>query len=206
MRKPSGFMANAVGEKMNKANAFMYGKTIEYMQLQPGSHILEIGYGNGKLFDTIFAGADDIRISGIDYSKEMYRQACRNNMQLIAKQKLFLYYGSSDNMPFKNESFDKVFCINVIYFWNEPANHLQEIYRLLKPGGIFFATIRSKKNMQQMPFTKQGFTLYEEDEWKEILSLNGFVFAGSAKISEPPVEVNGKSFQLESVCIAAAKS
>lgn len=206
LRKPSGFMANTVADKMNTANAFMYDRTIEFMQLQSHEHILEIGYGNGKLFEKILAKADGIKISGIDYSKEMYIQAHRNNAIAIEQQKLFLYHGNSNVMPFDDEYFDKIFCINVIYFWDKPDEHLKEIKRVLKPGGIFYATIRNKTDMQRMPFTKHGFTLYAEDEWKDVLKRNGLMFIETEKISEPPVEVNGKSFQLESLCIAAKKN
>lgn len=72
---------------------------------------------------------------------------------------------SSDKMPFADNSFDKVFCINVIYFWEQPAEHLKEIYRVLKPGGKFYTTIRSKESMAEMPFTKYGFNMYSQSEW-----------------------------------------
>ncbi len=75
----------------------------------------------------------------------------------IADGKLILQLGSSDKLPFADNSFDKVFCINVVYFWDEPQKHLQEISRVLKPGGKFYATIRTKESMELMPFTKYGF-------------------------------------------------
>ena len=205
LRKPSGFMGKKVGNKMNAVNAFMYNETVECMKLQPNDNILEIGYGNGKLFHKIFSVTDGIKISGIDYSKKMYAEACRNNKDAVAAGRLDLYFGNSNNLSFADNSFNKIFCINVIYFWDNPPKHLQEIKRVLKTGGLFYTTIRIKEDMLKMPFTKNGFTLYSAGEWKNILEENNFSVTEIRKITEPPVELNGKIFQLNSLCIASEK-
>lgn len=75
----------------------------------------------------------------------MVAMAIKNNQSLTRAGKLNLQLGSSDNLPFGNDSFDKVFCINVIYFWDQPEKHLSEVHRVLKPSGQFFAAIRSKE-------------------------------------------------------------
>ena len=205
LRKPAGFMAKKVGNKMNIANASMYDKTLECLQLKTNESVLEIGYGNGKLFEKILEKADGLSVSGIDYSKDMYQEALLYNKPAIEMGKLVLHFGNSAAMPFNNTIFDKVFCINVVYFWDEPQKHLSEIYRVLKVGGHFYTTIRRKEDMLHMPFTKHGFTLYTSDAWKLLLEANGFFVDAITKITEPAVEVKGKTFQLESVCIAARK-
>ena len=39
-------------------------------------------------------------------------------------------------MLFPDASFDAVLCVNVVYFWENPAAHLREILRVLRPGGM----------------------------------------------------------------------
>jgi ubiquinone/menaquinone biosynthesis C-methylase UbiE len=205
LRKPSGLLANKVGNKMNNMNGFLCDFTIETLNLHDDNSILEIGFGNGKLFEKLFSKANNLKISGLDFSSNMVKVAKANNPSTIASGNLDLRFGSSDKIPFADNSFDKVFCINVIYFWEQPADHLKEIYRVLKPGGKFYTSIRTKESMLQMPFVNYSLTIYSEDEWRNILEANRFHFMVTEKASEPQTELNGQYYKLESLCIVAEK-
>jgi ubiquinone/menaquinone biosynthesis C-methylase UbiE len=206
LRKPSGILAGKVGNEMNITNSFLYDFTIEAMQLKNDESILEIGFGNGKFFDKIFSTANDLKISGLDFSAEMIKVAKVNNPSTSNNGELTLRLGSSDNIPFPDNSFDKVFCINVIYFWEQPAAHLQEIYRVLTPGGKFYCSIRSKESLVQMPFVKYGFNVYSQDEWVTTLETNMLHFVHTEKTQNEPDAVFDKQlYKVESLCIVAEK-
>jgi ubiquinone/menaquinone biosynthesis C-methylase UbiE len=205
LRKPGGVLGNKVGQMMNKANEFLYDATIAEMAITESGSILEIGFGNGLFFDKLFANKNNITVAGIDYSALMVEAAKKINADKIAAGKLTLHHGNSDKLPFDDSTFDKVFCINVIYFWDKPYLHLAEIKRVLKPGGKFFATIRTKESMQQMPFTKYGFTTYTESEWATTLEANSLKFISVKAIEEPQVDFEGKPFRISSLCITAQK-
>ncbi len=206
LRKPGGVLAGKVGNEMNITNRFLYGFTINEMKLRDNESILEIGFGNGKFFDTIFTTANNLKISGLDFSPEMVKAAATNNTSTSNSGRLTLRLGSSDNIPFPDNSFDKVFCINVVYFWEQPAEHLKEIYRVLKPGGTFYTSIRTKETLIQMPFSKYGFNTYTEDEWVDVLQANGFDFVCSQKTqNEPDAVLDNRHIKVESLCIAAKK-
>ena len=203
LRQPSGLLARRVGNKMNETNAPLYDFALREMNLADGDQLLEIGFGNGNFFKTLFAAANNLRISGLDFSKDMVQAALENNEARIKSGDLSLSLGSSDGMLFADATFDKIFCINVIYFWETAAEHLKEIQRVLKPGGRFYAIIRSKETLQMMPFTQFGFKLYEVEEWCNILQENGFSNLRVATKSESPFEYQGKQFQLASICISS---
>jgi ubiquinone/menaquinone biosynthesis C-methylase UbiE len=205
LRKPGFLFGKKVGLQMNAGNAFLYEFTINSMQLKDGESILEIGFGNGNFFKQLFSKANNLKISGIDYSAEMVKEAKASNKELIQTGKLFLVSGNSNAMPFSDNQFDKIFCINVIYFWDDPATHLKEIYRVLKPGGKFYAVIRSKEQMQMMPFTKYGFKMYDEKEWQRILNDSGFKTLSAIPITEPVINHKGKEYTLQSICFEATK-
>ena len=205
LRKPSGPVGHKIGEMMNKANRFLYEFTSNTMELSDNQSILEIGFGNGKFFNTLFSKANNLKITGIDFSEKMYAEAHKNNEHSITDGNLKLHLGSSDNLPFPENSFDKVFCINVVYFWDEPKKHLQEINRVLKPGGKFYASIRTKESMALMPFTRYGFTGYDEEEWKQLINKNPFNFLKAERIAEPAVEFENKPYQVHSLCLVAEK-
>ncbi len=205
LRRPSGAMGGKVGNMMNKANGFLYDFTLGVMQPAGNESILEIGFGNGKLFDKIFSAAEGLQVTGLDFSEAMFNAATENNKASIASGKLTLHFGSSDKLPFADNSFDKIFCINVIYFWDEPQQHLQEMYRVLKPCGRFYATVRTKESMLKMPFTKYGFSFYETDNWKALLNKASLTFIEERPIDEPLVEFEGSKVSVQSVCAVAEK-
>lgn len=205
LRKPSGKFALKVAEKMNQSNEFLYDLTLETMELKEKESILEIGFGNGKFFNKIFSQAKGLNISGIDYSEEMVKAAKANNKEKFVLGKIHLVLGNSNNLPFAHHCFNKVFGINVIYFWDKPEDHLKEIHRVLKPKGKFYTSIRTKETMQNLPFTPFGFKLYEVEEWVTVLEDNGFEVI-QTNIKEDPVKINGgNTVSFESACIVAEK-
>ncbi len=193
------------GETMNEKNRFLYEFVFEVMNLQNNENILEIGFGNGKFFKELFEKCNELKVFGIDYSEKMVELAESFNETEIAAGKLQLKLAGSSNIPYPHNKFDKIFCNNVIYYWEDPSHHLQEIYRVLKPGGKFYTGIRSKESLSQLPFTKHEFILYETEEWEAVLTQNGFT---KIKILQKKEQAEQDVFgpvQLESICFIAQK-
>lgn len=205
LRKPSGDFARKVGHQMNEVNEPLYDLILDIMQPQDNDAILEVGFGNGRFFDKLFSKANHLQVSGIDYSKEMVAEAKEYNEEYITSGKLDIQLGSSDNLPFPANTFDKVFCNMVIYFWESPEDHLKEIHRVLKPGGSFYTGIRTRESMLPFPFVEYDFNLYDTEEWKKLLERNGFLFKGAHIKEDPQIDFEGKSIQLESCCIIGEK-
>lgn len=206
LRHPSGRFAQKIGQKMNQVNKPLYDLTNEVMELRENDHLLEIGFGNGKFFNDLFSEEKELKISAVDFSKEMVAEAKENNRELISSGSLNIKLGSSESLPFPDETFDKVFCNMVIYFWDHPETHLKEVHRVLKPGGKFYTGMRTQESMRLFPFVEYGFNLYETDEWEKILHNNGFSLLGRELKKDPEMEFNGNSICLESCCIVAKKS
>lgn len=206
LRKPSGLLAGKVSNKMNEVNEVVYDLTLESMHLRDNDSVLEIGFGNGKFFDKLFSKAKTLKVSGVDYSKDMIKIARKNNQSLTKDGKLNLQFGSSDNLPFDDNSFDKVFCINVIYFWDQPQKHLKEVYRVLKQDGQFFAAIRSKETFSHLPVAEYGFTLYNQEEWESVLKQNNFKFVEAITKKEAKDRIDSELRPHEIFCLIAEKT
>lgn len=205
LRRPKGTLGHKVASKMNEANEFLYYFTLDQMEIQNGQSILEIGFGNGKFFDKLFNRAQHLQITGIDFSDLMVKAAIKNNEANIAAGKLSIVKGESDKLPFADNSFDIVFCINVAYFWDEPGKHLQEICRVLKPGGKLYITIRTRESIEKMPFTKYGFKSYTEDDWKLLAHQQNFLYKKGVLVSEPVIEHEGNEVRSQSLCMITEK-
>lgn len=206
LRKPHGMMARKVGERMNAANRSLYEGAWKVLDLGDGMSVLEVGFGNGLFFGALVEQARGLKVHGLDFSKEMTDEASARNKGLIASGALTLVNGASDRMPFADASFDRIFCINVIYFWDDPAAHLREVRRVLKPGGTFTAVLRTRSSMQKLPFVPFGFTTYEQADWERVLRANGFGPAGTTVLKDPPVDYEGKTYTPESLVMVATPS
>jgi ubiquinone/menaquinone biosynthesis C-methylase UbiE len=134
--KPEGEVGRAVGEMLNRINANITSAVYQRLMLRDHDRILEIGFGNGRLLPALMALADDMTYVGLDRAETMVTEATAHNAELVAAARASFCLGSAESIPCKDESFDRVFAVNVIYFWPEPVRALAEMRRVLRPGGL----------------------------------------------------------------------
>lgn len=206
LRKPHGLMARKVGERMNKANRVLYEAAWKALDLNKGMDVLEIGFGNGLFFQELMKQAHGLKLHGLDFSADMVAHATAINKDPIASGALSLFHGASDRMPFADATFDRIFCINVVYFWDQPSAHLREVRRVVKPGGTFTTVLRRKSSMERLPFAAHGFTMYEQADWEAVLRANGFTPVSTTVVKEPEVEYEGRKYTPESLVMVAARA
>lgn len=205
LRQPEGEMGREVGQKMNRSNAFMYALTMNHLDLQPGEHLLEIGMGNGHFTGDLLASQPTATYDGCDFSETMTTEATALNQPLVDAGRVRFHQATADQLPFAGESFDKIITINTIYFWENPADELREILRVLKPDGLFFIGIRTKSSMQLLPFTQYGFHLYDSAELTDLLSAQGFVIESVIKEEEPAHGIAGEVFNMVTILLKARR-
>jgi ubiquinone/menaquinone biosynthesis C-methylase UbiE len=95
-----------------------------------GYHILEVGVGTGKNFDFYPA---DARITAIDFSQEMLKQAAQKKARKTIVVELNLM--DVQSLCFADNSFDTVIATFVFCSVPLPLKGLKELYRVCKPGG-----------------------------------------------------------------------
>ena len=205
LRRPYGEAAAKVGDNMDRVNEPLFDLTYEVMQPSDNQRILEIGFGTGTYMRRLFADTAELEVCGIDYSPDMLETATRTNADLLDAGILRLNIGASDDPPFEDQYFDKVYCNMVVYFWDDPEEHLKEVRRVLRQGGHFYTGMRTKETMLQFPFVHFGFTLFEAEEWMSVLDQHGFEPREAARRLDPVIEGDEGDIRLESVCIEARK-
>lgn len=203
LRKPSGDFADNIGSKMNSVNEPLFDLTLDTMQPGSGEKILEIGSGTGKYIDRLFTASDNLRVCAVDHSSEMIRTTRQNNREAIDTGRLEVELAQSNDLPFPDAYFDKVFCNMVVYFWDDPELHLSEVQRVLTEGGIFYTGVRTRKSMLVFSFVEHGFRLYTIEAWKDFLREQGFGNIEVRSRRDPAINIDGNQISLESCCIAA---
>ncbi|WP_110056273.1 class I SAM-dependent methyltransferase [Chitinophaga sp. S165] len=207
LRKPDGEDGIRVGAAMNKSNAVLYNMMLSFLGIKAGDRLLEIGFGNGYFIPALFEKENAIQYTGLDMSETMVAEAARVNENRISEGSVKLHLGRTEEMPFSEGAFTKVFAANVLYFWDEPAVALKAIHRVLDTGGELVLAIRSRETMQPMPFSAHGFTLYSAEEARSLLEANGFrVSEVQTALEDARPSADGSmTVQFENICLRGIK-
>jgi SAM-dependent methyltransferase len=131
-RKPSGWL----GKAMYRTPVGHYGffrVAIEKLQLQPEDIFLEVGCGGGILLDMVLQTAR--RACGIDHSPDMVELARQKNAQALSEGRVEIVQGDVQALPWDGNCFTCAAGVEMLYFAGDPVQALEELHRVLKPGG-----------------------------------------------------------------------
>jgi len=112
-------------------------QTLEYMDIRPGQHILDVGCGTGSL-TLLVAGrlAGTGSVTGIDAAPRMIEIARKKAER--AGSKAVFSVGIAEELDFEGEVFDIVVNSMFTHHIDTGLKRLAfaEMYRVLKPGGL----------------------------------------------------------------------
>ena len=98
--------------------------------------ILEVPVGTGVLTMPVYKTLPDANITCLDYSADMMASAQRR-AEKMGLANIDFVQGDVGALPFDDESFDLVLSLNGFHAFPDKQAAYKEIFRALKPGGIF---------------------------------------------------------------------
>jgi len=114
-------------------------------RLQPGMSLLDAGCGGGR--NLVYFLRNGFKVYGVDWSATAIVQAKSLATELLHEIESDQFRVENvDRMSFSNETFDVVLSSAVLHFANDEEHWqamVSEMWRVLKPGGIFFARLAS---------------------------------------------------------------
>ena len=173
LERPTGFLGKIVSKGMDRRNKKFYQKIIAELDIQKGEKVFEIGYGPGLGINLIAQSKPGCRISGIDFSELMVSMATKRNQEFIDKGIVILKYGDLLTAETGHESYDKIFCVNVIYFWKDLNPVFTKIHSMLNNGGTFCIFMTSAQELKAGRFP-ENFHKYSAEEVERELKKAGF--------------------------------
>jgi ubiquinone/menaquinone biosynthesis C-methylase UbiE len=111
-------------------------------ELPAGSRVLEVAPGPGYfaielaklgLQASSLEAPGGFRINGLDISRTFVDIARRNALE--ARVSVEFRHGNASQMPFEDNSFDFLLCRAAFKNFSQPLRALEEMYRVLRPGG-----------------------------------------------------------------------
>jgi len=170
---PRGLFGKFIGNGMARRNVYDAEWTVSLLNIQPGYHILEIGFGPGVSTQLAAEKASEGFVVGIDHSQTMVQAASQRNATTIRAGRMELKQGEVAALPYPDGSFDIAFSLHSIYFWPNPVNCLKEIKRVLKTEGRLGITILPKDKWRQN-VDPSVMTLYFGSEVASLFSEAGY--------------------------------
>jgi|GEM_PF-1562438 len=154
------------GSKISETTRIRNQAILDYFfpQRPKGKTILEIGVGGegGLLYDL----KEENRVQGLDVSASAKRNSERLGIAVA------LVNVDREGIPFPDEAVDIVFAFEVFEHFANPQYALEEIHRVLKPGGCFLVSIPNPL-IHHWPRLFYP-ALFEERSFQEFLMINDF--------------------------------
>ena len=110
-----------------------YDTFYSWLELAPGDHVLEIASGSGgpALY---LAKKHSCRITGVDINEEGIKSANQQALDSHIREATFRRADVTQHLPFDNETFDAVMCIDSVNHFGDRLAVLREWHRVLKTG------------------------------------------------------------------------
>jgi arsenite methyltransferase len=163
------------------------------MPVEAGDTVFDLGTGSGyalrALRDTKNAG----RGYGLDGSPEM----ARNARSYTEHKDIAFLIGDFDSLPLATDSVDHAFSMEAFYYASNPHKTLEELARIIRPGGTFFCGVNYyEENVHSHDWQENisvPMTRWSRPEYRKGFRNAGFYVAAQDGIPDRETEIPEKS-------------
>lgn len=126
---------------------------LDLLDVQPGSRVLEVGYGPGALIRLLAERFPDAQIRGVDRSHDMQAMVSQHNADATAAGRADLRVGTAEATGLPDESIHHVVSANNVAPWPDLQAGLRDRQRVLRPSGTVLIAWHSR--MAPSPITRR---------------------------------------------------
>lgn len=109
--------------------------------------ILDLGCGDGRLFETILSVHPKCALVATDLSKQQVRLSKRRLKNSLHENGIHLVVSNVRHLPFKENIFDGILCLGLFEYLHKLDEALLEIKRTLKNKGKVTMNFANKRNV-----------------------------------------------------------
>jgi ubiquinone/menaquinone biosynthesis C-methylase UbiE len=179
VRKPSKWTGRVFTWIMNLTHSSVTDWGLKHVQIGKDFTILDVGCGGGRTIQKLAALAPEGMVYGVDYAKGSIDASRAKNAELIEIGRVEIKQASVSQLPFPENKFNLVAAVETQYYWPDLLNDMQEVLRVLKPGGTFVVIAESYKNganekLQRPVMKLLRSTNLSVDEQQTLFSTAGY--------------------------------
>jgi ubiquinone/menaquinone biosynthesis C-methylase UbiE len=173
---------------------FTQKRVVSLLNLHENQCFLDIGCGTGwavRYAASVVQSKGEFY--GVDISPKMIEKAEENCARC---ENIYFYNADAAALPFEGDFFDFIICTSSFHHYFSPSKVLNEVYRVLKPGGkIYIADITTDGFIMKM--VEKWLQKKEREHVKQYSTQEYKIFFAEARLSyitskliTPPVKVH----------------
>jgi len=112
---------------------------LDQLRKAEGKTIVDLSCGPGVIGRRLAQSGRFAAVVGIDYSKQMLRR-CLDHCAVEGTRGFALARGDAAALPLGDRSMGAIHAGNALHLWPEIPESLEQVRRVLEPGGVFVAT------------------------------------------------------------------
>lgn len=165
--------------------SFDYRRSIQALELLRPANLLDIGCGPGGFLARVRRAMPELRLCAMDLSEGMIEEVRKRfggSVEAIV--------GDAEHMPLEDCGYDAVSVNMSIHHWPHPQLGVNEIYRILVPGGHLLledmdciGPIRAVANVVFPRLPGGDVKMYTQGEIRTMLNAAGFDILSYHKIT-----------------------
>jgi phosphatidylethanolamine/phosphatidyl-N-methylethanolamine N-methyltransferase len=132
---------------------------VQALNLRAGDRVLEVGVGTGLSLPLY---PRDVKITGIDLSREMLEKARRRVERRHLPNIEALHEMDAESMTFPDASFDKIVAMYVLPVVENPHKLLQELHRVCRPDGDIFIVNHVRSDNRLIAAFEKGLARFSD--------------------------------------------
>ncbi len=136
-RKPEGILGKMMVDGMNGGHAKLADWGMKHLDVTAPSLVAELGCGGGRNSRELLKRYQTARVTALDYSEVSVERAKKTNKDMITSGRCTVIQGDVAQLPLEEKAFDLATAFETVYFWPGLEHCFSEVYRILKPGGVF---------------------------------------------------------------------
>lgn len=126
------------GASFAAAQKALEQELIRIGQLEDGLSVLDVGCGFGSTLQTIDSQFAHMQLLGLNIDPRQI--AICEQIKATGHNTLSWQQGDACSMPFPDQCFDRIFCIEAMFHFRSRQKFFNEVARLLKPNGLLIAS------------------------------------------------------------------
>ncbi|WP_049924228.1 class I SAM-dependent methyltransferase [Halopiger djelfimassiliensis] len=159
------------------------------LPVEPGDTVLDLGCGSGYAGRALRETKDAGRVYGLDGSPEM----ARNAASYTDDERVGYVVGDFGSLPFATDSIDHVWSMEAFYYAADPHETLEEIARVLRPGGTFYCAVNyyeeNVHSHEWQEFIDIEMTRWDRKQYREAFRDAGLAVAEQDNIPDREITI-----------------